>query len=119
MNNGDKRSALDRRRFFQTISAVTLGGPFVNNLTFGQTADRPAAKIQDVQVTNRVTIVTDRGTKGSFAGSRAQDLGSLKSHLRQIRRLLIGKDPLDRSLDGEFGFGSCVESTKDVLRTIA
>jgi L-alanine-DL-glutamate epimerase-like enolase superfamily enzyme len=103
MNDESSRAAivLDRRRFLKGVGRTTAGLAFLNGLSSSQAADRPSAKILDVQVSDGVTIVADDGTRGSFKGSGAQDLNTLKSHLRRIRELLIGKDPLDRTLDGQ------------------
>ena len=95
------RAALHRRRFLKTVSTATVGWPLLRSLALGQSRERPRAKIVDLLISDGVTISTDSGAQGSFAGSRAQDLGTLKSHLRQLRELLIGRDPLDQTLDGE------------------
>ena len=96
-----KDIVLDRRRFFTTVGGATSALALLNKLTWGQVTDRPTVKIRDVHVSDGVTIVADNDTKGSFKGSRSQDLDTLKSHIPRIRELLIGRDPLDRSLDGE------------------
>ncbi len=98
---GQAAIVLDRREFLIVTSGATAGLAFSNRLTSGQAMDRPAVKILDVQVSNGVTIVADNGAKGSFKGSGAQDLKTLKSHVPRIRSLLIGRDPLDRKLGGE------------------
>ena len=92
---------LDRRRFLQAVGGATAGLAFLNSSTWGQESNGLTAKIIDVQVSDGVVIVADNGTKGRFTGSGKQDLETLKSHLFRIRELLIGKDPLDRKLDGE------------------
>lgn len=101
MNKGHNRMALDRRQFVKTMGGATAGWTFLGSLTSGQTADRPAVKILDVRISDGVTIVAEGGTEGNFRGSRSQDLNTLESHGRRIRELLIGRDPLDQSLDGE------------------
>jgi len=92
---------LDRRRFLKGASGATAGLALLNNWTGGQDSHGLTEKIIDVQVSDGVTIVAENGTKGHFKGSGRQDLETLKSHLLQIRELLIGKDPLDRTLSGE------------------
>ena len=57
--------------------------------------------IQDVRIDRGVTIEADNGTVGSFAGSKAQDLATLKRHLPKIREMLVGQDPFDMRLNGE------------------
>lgn len=103
MNNDwcQTTSMLDRRRVLQAVGGATAGLAFFNSWTWGQESNGLTAKIIDVQVSDGVTIVADNGTKGRFTGSGKQDLETLKSHLLRIRELLIGKDPLDRKLDGE------------------
>ena len=71
-----------------------------NRLSDAQVTDRPLSKIVDVQTSAGLRILAGDGTKGGFPGSRAQDIETLKSHERQIRDLLIGRDPLDRTLSG-------------------
>ena len=61
----------------------------------------PSVKIKNVEIKRGIVIEADDGTRGSFAGSGSQDLKSLEPHLPRIRELLVGKDPLDPSLEGE------------------
>lgn len=96
-----KARDLDRRRFLASIGGTVSGLAFFNNVSWAQALARPATEIADVQIAEGVTIVAASGTKGSFKGSRAQDLGALKTHMGRIRELLIGRDPLDRTLSGE------------------
>ena len=92
---------LDRRGFLKAASGGAAGLALLNSVTRGQVTDGPTAKILDVQVSDGVTIVADNGTTGGFRGSRSQDLNALKSHVREIRELLVGSSPLDRTLGGE------------------
>jgi len=94
----------DRRRFLASIGGAASALALFDNLSGASWADgsaQPTTKIADVQISDGVTIVAATGTKGSFKGSRAQDLSALKTHSSRIRELLIGRDPLDRSLSGE------------------
>jgi L-rhamnonate dehydratase len=68
----------------------------------GSSGPDSAMTIGSVEIGRGVVIRTDSGVQGSFAGSSAQDLGSLKLHLARIRELLIGKDLFDPTLGGEW-----------------
>jgi hypothetical protein len=57
--------------------------------------------IKDLKIAQGVTIEANDGTEGSFRGSSAQDLKALREHLPKIRKLLVGKNPLDPTLAGE------------------
>ncbi len=92
---------LDRRAFLKSVSIAACGLPFLNCSDQIKKPDGPAVKILDVLVSDGVTIVADNGTQGRFKGSSWQDLETLKSHLSRIRKLLIGRNPLDRMLDGQ------------------
>lgn len=103
VNNGISQAATkrDRRRFLASIGGTVSGLASFNNLSWVHASTQPTTKITDVQISEGVTIVAASGAKGSFKGSRAQDLGALKTHLGRISELLIGRDPLDRTLSGE------------------
>jgi len=94
-------TSLSRRGFLGAIGGATAGLAFLGAPSRGQLTDRPTVKVVDVQVSDRIAIIADNGTTGSFRGSRSQDLDTIKSHLRRLRELLIGRDPLDRRLSGE------------------
>lgn len=58
--------------------------------------------IRDIRIDDKgVSVEADNGTIGLFSGSPVQDLSKLKPHLPLIRKVLIGKDPLDYNLNGE------------------
>jgi L-rhamnonate dehydratase len=90
----------NRRQFVEAIGGATVGSAFLRGIVLGQVDERPAATILEIEISNGVTIVASNGVKGSFPGSRAQDLNALKSHEQRIRELLIGRAPLDRRLSG-------------------
>lgn len=100
---------LDRRAFLKSGSVAACGlgfltgcdRPSLNNPVPGKKPDESAVRIVDVLVSEGVTIVADNGKQGYFKGSSRQNLETLKSHLPVIRKLLIGKNPLDRMLNGE------------------
>jgi L-alanine-DL-glutamate epimerase-like enolase superfamily enzyme len=92
---------MGRRSFLKSGSIAACGSLFLNSPVQGKEPDGATAKILDVKVSDGVTIVADNGTQGYFKGSGWQDIKTLESHLPRIRELLIGKDPLDRMLDGE------------------
>lgn len=48
-----------------------------------------------------VVVTADDGTEGTFKGSGAQDLDTLREHLPKIREMFVGKDPFDPKLSGE------------------
>ena len=90
----------DRRQFVKEIGGAAVGAAFLCGSVLGEMNERPSVTTVDVQISNGITIVADNGTKGSFSGSRSQDLETLKSSGPQIRELLVGRDPFDRSLSG-------------------
>ena len=90
----------NRRRFVEALGGAAVGATFFRGSALGQANQRPDATIMDVGISDGVTILASNGARGSFPGSRAQDLGTLKSHVQRIRELLIGRDPLDRTLSG-------------------
>jgi L-alanine-DL-glutamate epimerase-like enolase superfamily enzyme len=103
MNNRTSfnESTLDRRRFLQVAGGVTASLGFLDYQASGQEYQGLNTNIVDIQITNSVRIVTDTGINGYFKGSGRQDIKTLRSQLPLIRKLLIGKDPLDRRLNGE------------------
>lgn len=90
----------NRRRFVRAIGGAAVGSVYFHGNVLGQTDERPDVTIVDVEISDGVTIVASSGERGSFPGSRAQDLDTLKSHVERIRELLIGHDPLNRRLTG-------------------
>jgi L-rhamnonate dehydratase len=91
----------NRRGFLTAVGGAVAGLSFPYSWAWGRESNGPTAKIVDVEVSDGVTITADNGKKGRFKGSGAQDRDTLTSHLPRIRELLIGRDPLDRTLDGE------------------
>lgn len=95
-----QRAVWNRRRFVKAIAGGTVGAAVLRGGVLAQVNEQPDATILDVHISDGVTIVASNGVRGSFPGSRAQDLGTLESHGQRIRELLIGRDPLDRRLNG-------------------
>jgi L-alanine-DL-glutamate epimerase-like enolase superfamily enzyme len=91
----------DRRSFLKAVSVATGGLAFFNGSTCMEAAGGPITTIRHLQLSDGVTIVADDGTTGKFRGSPSQDLGALQSHAQRIRELLVGRNPLDRTLSGE------------------
>ena len=73
----------------------------LHKATEGQEAQRKQFTIKDLKITQGVTIVANDGTEGSFKGSGAQDLKTLHKHLVKIKKLLVGKNPFNPTLEGE------------------
>ncbi len=93
----------------QTISRRTIvksaaaAGVYLSSL-WGQTrgwgVDTTPVLIKDVLIEKDVKIVAEDGTVGRFAGSKSQNLDTLRGHLGKVRSLLIGRDAHDRELEG-------------------
>lgn len=94
-------SLLDRRCFLKTSGAVITGIVSLHRQTKGQDADEQPVTIKDLRITQGVTIEANNGTEGSFKGSGAQDLKTLRKHLVKIKELLVGKNPFSPTLEGE------------------
>jgi L-alanine-DL-glutamate epimerase-like enolase superfamily enzyme len=94
-------SRYDRREFLKMSGIALAGIATLNADPLGTQTNLSSVKITNVIIENGVVIKASDGTSGMFKGSPSQDLGSLGTHLDKIRELLIGKDPLDRSLDAE------------------
>jgi len=92
---------IDRRRFLKAAGGITASLAFHYNQGWSLDQQGLDTRIVDVQISNGVTVVADNGTSGYFRGSGSQDLKSIESHLSVIRKLLIGRDPLQRTLTGE------------------
>ena len=91
----------NRRKFLKN-GGLILGGLAYSNLNIlNINPGISSVSIRDIKIENGVAIAADNGMVGRFKGSESQDLGKLRSFLPKIRDLLIGKDPLDRDLDGE------------------
>ena len=90
-----------RREFLKTGGIMIAGLTSMQTDLYSQKSKTESFTIRDVKIENGVLIEADDGTIGKFTGSPSQNLEKLKSHLSIIRNLLIGKDPLDRKLDGD------------------
>jgi L-rhamnonate dehydratase len=93
-------SCSDRRQFIKTGGIMIAGLASYNKIPFTMESEGRAVLIRDVKIDKGITIEADGGISGRFTGSSSQDLLKLIPNLQVIRKLLIGKDPLDRSLDG-------------------
>ncbi|MHB8903259.1 MAG: mandelate racemase/muconate lactonizing enzyme family protein [Thermoguttaceae bacterium] len=92
---------VDRRSFLGKLGGTAAGLALGDRLLSAEPAAKSSVKIVEVQLSKGATIVASDGTRGSFAGSPSQDLQSLEPHRGVLRELLVGRDPLDRSLGGE------------------
>jgi len=98
---------LDRRKFFLVAGGILAGSTHQRLLAqvAGAISDPPTLGphhvIKRVWIDKGVTIEDATGTRGSFGGSGAQDIGTLRKHLPKIQELLVGHDPFDEKLDGE------------------
>jgi L-rhamnonate dehydratase len=90
-----------RREFLKASTAFLTGVASSSLNLFNYEPGTAEFSIRDIKIEKGVTIEANNGTTGKFAGSSDQDLEWLKSNLPVIQKLLIGKDPLDRDLDGE------------------
>jgi L-rhamnonate dehydratase len=91
----------DRREFLKTGGIMIAGIASLPIDLYSHGSNSVSVAIRDVKIENGVFIEADDGTFGKFPGSPSQDLEKLKPYLSHIRKLLIGKDPLDHKLDGE------------------
>ncbi len=94
-------TAKSRREFLKTGGILMTGLLSVSTDVIGRNSAKSPVVIKDVRIEKGVSVEANDGTTGSFSGSPVQDLSKLKPYLPQIRGLLIGKDPLDRNLNGE------------------
>ncbi len=99
--NNSLKFDLGRREFLKSTGTFVAGYSFFPKNLQGSNPNLVSVSIRDIKIEKEVIIEADNGTKGSFLGSPSQDLEKLKPHLSIIRELLVGKDPLDRKLDGE------------------
>lgn len=100
-NDQIEKFQYNRRDFLKTGGIMLAGLASIHNGLSGQISNKTSSFIKDVRIENGVIIESTNGTIGQFAGSSSQNLEVLKSNLSIIRKLLIGKDPMDRNLDGE------------------
>lgn len=95
------KSGLNRRGFLRTGGILMTGLLSLNTDWYDRDKEKGFVVIRDVKIEDGVSVEADDGTVGRFSGSPVQDLSKLKPHLSEIRKVLIGKDPLDHNLDGE------------------
>jgi L-rhamnonate dehydratase len=101
MNSDQQLKMQTNRRDFLKKGGLFLAG----FASLDMIPDNPSGKtstIRDIRFENGILVETDNGTIGQFKGSNSQDVEFLKNKLPEIRKLLFGKDPLDRKLDGEY-----------------
>ena len=89
----------DRREFLKLGGIALAGLTTLNSELYGTTVS--SVEIKNVIIENGVILEANDGTTGVFKGSPSQDLDTLHNHLQKIRELLIGRDPLDRTIDAE------------------
>jgi L-rhamnonate dehydratase len=94
-------STLNRRTFLQAAGAIVGGLVSSQEQSLAQQNGRHPIAIKEVKIDKGIVIEADDGSAGTFAGSGSQDLNMLQTHLPKVRELLVGKDPLDLSLQGE------------------
>ena len=100
-------TVLERRKFLVAAGGILAGATCQNvpariaGAISDPSAREPHHVIKRMWIDKGVTIEDATGTRGSFAGSSAQDIGTLRKHLPQIQELLVGRDPFDAKLDGE------------------
>ena len=94
-------SSYKRREFLKMGGLALTGLTTLNPGLFARETRTGEYRIKDIQIDNGVSIIASDGTTGYYKGSSSQDLDTLRSHLPVIKKLFLGKDPLDRNLDGE------------------
>src|SRR5512138_473965 len=100
MDQHPDQNGVGRRQFLKTAGAVATGlAGFSPALAAAAKATRVV--IKDVRIEKGVRIEANDGTFGSFAGSSAQDLKTLATHLVRIRERWLGRDPFDPKLEGQ------------------
>jgi L-rhamnonate dehydratase len=95
------RFSHDRREFLKTSVSLLTGLTFLPENLLRGGSKISSTTINNIKIDKGVIIEAENGITGRFSGSSEQDLKSLNSYLPVIQKLLIGKDPLDRNLDGE------------------
>lgn len=95
------KGSYNRRKFLKRGGIALAGLATIQADLLSFSAGLNSVKIKEVIINKGVIIKASDGTVGFFSGSPQQDLDTLKTHLNQIQELLIGKDPLDRSIDAE------------------
>ena len=91
----------NRRKFLKKGGIIIAGLASLNSDLYNQRSGTVSVAIRDVKIENGIIVEADDGTIGMFTGSSSRDLENLRPHLSIIRKLLIGRDPLDRRLDGD------------------
>lgn len=100
-SNSGSQSRYDRRGFLKLGGIALAGLTTFNSELIGSRISRSSVEIENVILENGVKIKASDGTTGIFKGSPRQDIETLRNHLHTIRELLIGKNPLDRTIDAE------------------
>jgi L-alanine-DL-glutamate epimerase-like enolase superfamily enzyme len=95
------QASFSRRDFFKTGGILMAGFASMGSGFTLQEAKTKKVSIKDIRIENGVVIEASDGTFSQFKGSSSQDSEFLRSNLPAIKKLLTGKDPLDRKLDGE------------------
>jgi L-rhamnonate dehydratase len=90
-----------RREFLRTAGGAAVGLAVCRSTGRAAEAAPPKVTIADVTIADGVAITATNGVKGFFKKSENAGLAKLGPHLARIRGLLVGRDPLDRALDGE------------------
>lgn len=90
-----------RREFLITAGGAAAGLGFFCPSVKGAEPVPPKVTITDVQVSDGVAITASNGVRGFFPRSGVSGVETLAPHLARIRELLLGRDPLDRTLDSE------------------
>jgi L-alanine-DL-glutamate epimerase-like enolase superfamily enzyme len=93
--------SLNRRDFLKKSGIAITALATVAPDLYCQASTGSKAAIRDIRIEKGVMIEAEDGTIGQFKGSGDQDLQTLQANLLIIRKLLIGKDPMDYKLDGE------------------
>jgi L-alanine-DL-glutamate epimerase-like enolase superfamily enzyme len=102
MRTNQPSGIVNNRREFIKSGGIFLAGIYsIPAFLMDSCKSKPKVVIRGIRIEKGIMIDADNGITGSFQGSPVQDLERLRPHLGEIRELLIGKDPLDRKLEGE------------------
>ncbi len=92
-------NSFSRRQFLASAGLAALGAASLADRS--RAGEVRAPVVRQVRLADGVVIEADGGVCGSFAGSSAQDRQALERHLPAIRKLLVGRNPFDMTLEGE------------------
>ncbi|MDD4268797.1 MAG: hypothetical protein GXY25_07350 [Pirellulaceae bacterium] len=94
-------NSFSRRQFLASAGLAALGAGSLADRSRAGEIREPSSVIRQVRLADGVVIEAGGGVCGSFAGSSAQDRQALERHLPAIRKLLVGRNAFDMTLEGE------------------